>query len=126
MQLDLVGNFGNGPHPPTLDCFEKESYVKNVISQPMNCDETIPKPSSKLDGSHDFLIAEKGLTTSSSFEYMEIEEVPDSQELYEPVRRLEDFAPPKRFRRRHRTAVAGQVLALATAQMVLDADASQR
>ena len=124
----LVGSFGNGPHPPASDCFEKDSYVEKVISQPMNCDREplISKPSLKTDSSHDLHVAEKDLIASSSFEYMEIEEVPDSQELYEPVRRLEDVAPPKRFRRRHRTAVAGHVLASATAQRVLDAEASQR
>ncbi len=127
MQLDLVENFGSEPCPPTSDCFEKDSYVKKVIFQPLNCDETIPKSSLKTDSSHDLLVAEKSLTASSSFELMEIEEAPDSQEMmYEPVRRLDDFAPPKRFRRRHRTSAAGQFLASATAQRVLDADASQR
>ena len=128
MQLDFVENFGSGPCPPTSDCFEKDSCVKKVIFQPLSCDETIPKSSFKTDSSHDLLVAERSLTASSSFENMEIGEAPDSQEMkYEPVRCLEDFAPPKRFHRRHWTSsAAGHVIASATAQRVLDADASQR
>jgi hypothetical protein len=107
----------------TLLIFRKEYAALTYVENGGTCQSL----SSQVKKIHCVEMDSSETPTTSPADCMDLDEVsvPVSMEIFEPIRRLDCFAPPKRFYRTFWRSMAGRILELSSTHMIVERSGNQ-